>query len=337
MLVNSSFNPLFSLLNVKYVLATRPLDEHLTSIEVVREPTASEGLPLIPGERVTARFLARHPGLNRVDVEFAHVENSPDSVRFLLWRDQEGGELVADVAVEGKDLPERGVYPFFFAPVADSAGQTFVLALEAPKATSEATVWVCQAEEQAQGRPAFTAYSTQLVLADIRQGVRIYRNPNVLPRTYVVHRAEVVSDEHPLDRLTDSRFNPWTTALLEDPLPADAAVALAEAPLHSSSTVRMIRYQPHGVELEAEMTAPGLLVLSDAYYRGWKMTVDGQPASVLRVNYALRGGYLSPGTHRVVFRFAPDVFYLGLAVTCVTLAVGLGVLTVGFVSRRRST
>jgi hypothetical protein len=334
MLVNSNFDPLFSLLNVKYVLATHPLDEHLASVEVVREPTASEGLPLIPGERVTARFLARHPGLNRVDVEFAHTESPPGAVRFLLWRDQEGGELVADIVVEGKDLPDRGVYSFFFAPVADSAGQTFVLALEAPEVANEATVWVCQAEGRAQGQPAFTAYGTQLQLADIRQGVWIYRNPNVLPRTYVVQRAEVVSHEHPLDRLTDPDFNTWTTALLEDPLPADAAAALAEAPLRSSSTVRIMRYQQDQIDLQAEMAAPGLLVLSDAYYPGWKMTVDGRPASLLRVNYALRGAYLPSGAHDVVFRFAPVVCYIGLVVTCLTVAVGTGALMVGFVSRR---
>jgi hypothetical protein len=71
------------------------------------------------------------------------------------------------------------------------------------------------------------------------------------------------------------------------------------------------------------MTDPGLLILSDTYYPGWKVTVDGQPAQLLRTNYALRGVYLSTGKHQVVFRFAPHSLQLGLVSTGTTLFVGL--------------
>jgi hypothetical protein len=326
-LVNSSFDPLFSLLNVKYVLATHPLDEHLTSVEIARQPIANSGLPLTAGERVTERFLARHPGLNRVDIELARTDGAPpDSVRFFLWRDQEGGELVADITVDGKDLPDQGVYPFFFAPVADSAGQAFVWALEAPEAGNRATVRIRQAEGDAPGGPAFTAYSTQLQLADIRQGVWIYENPNALPRAYVVHRWEVLSGNRLLDRLTSPDFNPWTTALLEEELPAEAAAALDDAPLRSSSVARITQYRPQQVEVETEMTAPGLLVLSDTHYPGWRVSVDGAPARLMRVNHTLRGVFLPEGAHEVVFRFAPQILYVGLSLTATALLGGMGAI-----------
>ncbi len=325
MLVNSDFDPLFSLLNVKHVLSTHPLDEKLTAVEVVREPAASSGLPLASGDRVTARFLARHPGLNRIDVEFAHVDDAPaDSVRLLLWRAEEGGELVADVTVDGKDLPDGGVYSFFFAPVTDSAGQAFVWTLEAPEAEDRATVRVRQAEGYAQEEPAFTAQSVQLQLADIRQGVWVYENPNALPRAYVVHRTEVVPGHRLLDRLVAADFNPWTTALLEEALPAEAAAALANAPLRSSSVVRITQHRPHRVEVKAEMAAPGLLVLSDTYYPGWQVSVDGAPAHLIRVNHALRGVFLSDGDHEIVFRFAPQTLYVGLVLTTIAFLGGIG-------------
>jgi hypothetical protein len=189
----------------------------------------------------------------------------------------------------------------------------------------EAAVAICQAEREP-NKPAFTTYSTQLQQADIRQGVWIYENPNVLPRAFVVHRAEIASDQTLLERLTSADFNPWTTALLEEPLPADEAAALAGAPLRSPSVIRITRYEPCQVEVEAEMTASGLLILSDTYYPGWKVTVDGQPASLLRVNYALRGVYLPAGEHQVMLRFVPTSFWIGLTLTATVLVLGAGFL-----------
>jgi hypothetical protein len=237
-----------------------------------------------------------------------------------------GGQLVADVTVDGEDLPDRGAGTFFFAPVADSADQAFTWALEAPGAGDEATVHIGQAEGRAQGQPAFTAYSTQLQLVDIRKGVWIYRNPNALPRAYVVHRQEVVADQSSLERIGSSEFNPWTTALLEEALPAEAAAAMEDAPLRSSSLARITQYGSHRVTVTTEMAAPGLLVLSDTYYPGWRVSVDGSPADLIRVNYILRGVFLDDGAHEVVFHFAPMVLYVGLASTAAALLGGIGVI-----------
>jgi hypothetical protein len=325
-LVNSNFDPLFSLLNVKYVLSTHSLDQFLVSVEAAHPGCVEPGLPLTAGVRITQAFQARNPGLNRVDVEFTSAGNPvAQPIRFLLWRDREEEELVADITIDGESLSGQSMQTFFFAPVADSAGQIFVWAIEAPEAVDEAAIAICQAEREPD-KPAFTAYSTQLQQADIRQGVWIYENPNVLPRAFVVHRAEIAPDQALLERLTSADFNPWTTALLEEPLPAGEAAALADAPLRSPSAVCITRYEPCRVEVEAEMTSPGLLILSDTYYPGWKVTVDGQPASLLRVNYALQGVYLPAGEHQVMLRFVPTSFWIGLTLTAMVIVFGAGFL-----------
>jgi hypothetical protein len=332
MLVNSRFDPLFSLLNVKYVLASHQLvDQPAVSVDVAFPGCVEPGLPLGAGNRVTQTFRARHPGLNRVDIEFVNSDKPvAQTVRFLLWRDQEGGELVADVTAEGKTLAEEELLVSFFAPVADSAGQTFVWTLEAE---GEEQIAVCRAEGGPQDQPAFQAYSTQLQLADIRQGVWIYENPNVLSRAYIVHRVEVAPGSEALERMTAPDFNAWTTALIEEPLPPEQITALEGAPLRSGSTARITHYGLQRVEVEAEVTTPGLLVLSDAHYPGWEVMVDGARAPLLRVNHALRGVYLSAGAHRVVFRFVSKVFYVGLIVTCAILLCGVGVIV--WEARRR--
>jgi uncharacterized membrane protein YfhO len=64
-----------------------------------------------------------------------------------------------------------------------------------------------------------------------------------------------------------------------------------------------------------------LLVMSDTFYPGWRAYVDGQPTSVVRANYALRGICLPAGNHEVVFRFEPVLLRVGIVLSVIGLAV----------------
>ena len=63
--------------------------------------------------------------------------------------------------------------------------------------------------------------------------------------------------------------------------------------------------------------------MSDAYYPGWTLTVDGRPAEILRANRAMRGVALPAGVHRLVFRYEPLSFRIGLGLSL----LGLGALS----------
>ena len=53
-------------------------------------------------------------------------------------------------------------------------------------------------------------------------------------------------------------------------------------------------------------------MLADAYYPGWSATVDGVEQPIYPVNLALRGVALSPGRHRIEFRYAQAPLRQGL-------------------------
>lgn len=333
MVVNSRFDPLFSILNVKYVLASHQQNEGVISVEASYAGCV-DPLPLVGTTRITQSFQALHPGLNRIDIRFVHHgDPAGQPVRFRLWRDRADGELVADIIVDGADVPAEGATTFYFAPVSDSTGETFVWGVEAPDAAEYATVAVCRADVESAF--SFAAYGVQLQYVNMLEGVWIYQNPNVLPRAYVVYRVEAVPEEISLNRLTARGFNPWTTALVDAPITSELASCTQTSTAPRMSPAQITSYQLHRVTIQASAVAPGILVLSDVWYPGWHVTVDGYPARLLRVNYALRGVYLPPGDHEIVFEFRPLSLCIGLATAVGAVSIALTVIWIDCVRAAR--
>ena len=75
------------------------------------------------------------------------------------------------------------------------------------------------------------------------------------------------------------------------------------------------------MEIRATNTAPAILLLNDRHDPEWNVTVDGQPARLLRCNYIMRGVQLPPGQHTVVFHFQPSL--RGMKVTVASFALGI--------------
>jgi uncharacterized membrane protein YfhO len=85
--------------------------------------------------------------------------------------------------------------------------------------------------------------------------------------------------------------------------------------------VIITEYGLNEVRLQAEMAAPGFVVLSDSYYPGWEATVSGEPASIYRADYLLRAVYVPEGSHEIVFTFLPPDFIVGGLISAATLTL----------------
>jgi hypothetical protein len=162
--------------------------------------------------------------------------------------------------------------------------------------------------------------------------VKIYRNNDVLPRAFVVNRAEYLTDKGAvLGRLTQSDFHPDKTVILEEN-------TSGQLPVHSTdptppAPVIFNRYEPNYVQIHLALTQPGWLVLTDTYYPGWKVRVDGNPGRILPADYVFRAVPLEAGSHVVEFIYRPASFLLGLAISLVTIVV---LLLAGFWLRLRN-
>jgi uncharacterized membrane protein YfhO len=157
--------------------------------------------------------------------------------------------------------------------------------------------------------------------------VKIYENLDVHPRAFVVHESRYFDqEEQVLEAMQDDSFDPGQEVLL---LGEEARLESSSG--HFGDEVTLTSYEPERVIVEAHLGEPGYLVLTDAYYPGWRAILDGQPAEILRADYYFRAVPLPEGDHRVEFVYDPLSFRLGVALSGLSL-IGLS----GFVALTRS-
>jgi hypothetical protein len=86
---------------------------------------------------------------------------------------------------------------------------------------------------------------------------------------------------------------------------------VAKAPVSAAESVEVARHEPQRVELVARLERPGLVVLADTYYPGWRLTIDGRPAPIYRTNRMMRGAAVGAGRHTLVYTYEPASFRVG--------------------------
>ncbi len=149
----------------------------------------------------------------------------------------------------------------------------------------------------------------------------IYENVSRLPRAALYQETRLVQEETArLRELLDPAFPRRDVALVEEP------VALEEI---APGQTRIVREGTNFVDLECDVAGRSLLVLNDAWCRGWEVQVEGQPRPMLRVNQMFRGVVLEAGDRHVLFRFRPPAWDLALGSFFLALALSVVMLIWG--------
>jgi len=98
---------------------------------------------------------------------------------------------------------------------------------------------------------------------------------------------------------------PLVASDLECP-PAKAAKPPLRAPAPDEAgswTLRSVTQEERVHRTDVSVERPGFLFFKTAFYRGWSVTVDGEPRGNLSVSPGFNGVYLLAGEHTVEFRY----------------------------------
>ncbi|MEI6702580.1 MAG: YfhO family protein, partial [Deltaproteobacteria bacterium] len=154
----------------------------------------------------------------------------------------------------------------------------------------------------------------------------VLENRRVMPKAWLVPSVlPVTQPQQALEVIQNPQFDPRQFAVIESP-PVLPMAEIGAAAVGAVGNVQVTRYEGEKIDLSSTSTANAMLVLGEKYYKGWKATVDGKNVDIQRINYILRGVYLTPGTHKVEFIFDPLPFKTGKYLTLASFALFAGML-----------
>jgi hypothetical protein len=152
---------------------------------------------------------------------------------------------------------------------------------------------------------------------------RLYEVTDTMPRTYVVSQATHDRDAmNTLRRISGESFDPMREVILDAPINLKSKTDFS-----GEAAIKL--YQNNRVEIAVRLSEPGILVLTDVFYPGWKVFVGGKEQKVLRANYFFRGVELPAGNQMVEFIYEPESFKLGLSISLLTAGLLVIVPLVG--------
>lgn len=347
-------NPMFDLTGVRYIVAAgqqpgdliardffaanppsesvRPagfnIAGDLRSVISVR-PGATATIPVPPGATEFAFAAAADPshpvqsGAGRIDVQ---VRSSDGEGRGPLWSGSLDPQHKAwtDVTV---DLP---------------AGTPTVSLVVQPKAGAGRGAGFATLRFSYGG----SVPARQYVHVASSDNAEVYENTQRLPRALVVHRVEPVENEAaalkyfqsvstklPSGALRVKAFDPGREAVVERVSPGPAG-RLDGCDEPGRATIQS--YEHDRVVLDVDTKCPGLAILTDLYYPGWKARVNGSSAKIYPTNIAFRGVLVDAGRSTVVLDYAPKTFRAGAALAIgAALVAGVTALLSVLAARRK--
>jgi hypothetical protein len=149
--------------------------------------------------------------------------------------------------------------------------------------------------------------------------VDIFENTRVLPRAFLVYDKRVVADSSAAFAAIHAEdFDPARTVILEQKTGEDGPHDIKAA---LSTDVTISGYGPNEIRLDISASGPGVVVLSEIYYPGWRAWVDDREVDVLRADFLFRGVESPAGSHRIRLLFDPISFKIGQGLGLITAAI----------------
>ena len=131
-----------------------------------------------------------------------------------------------------------------------------------------------------------------------------------LPLVTAGQKPVFLDDTSTLRALTQPDFDGGKMVFL--PPEAKSLVAVTN---QTAARVLNSKFETQSVDAEVEAAKPSLVVVAQTYYHDWRAYVDGQPAHLLRANYAFQALQVPVGRHQVRLVYEDRMFQFGAAVS----------------------
>jgi hypothetical protein len=323
------------LLNVKYVVTSPTGLYGLAGGQPVNETAFPVYAEHTQGQVVSQR----DSGADAVEFLLATGGGpGPDSpVTIEIRPSRSSSEVIASTTLDGPAIEDNAWYvvsiprdyqgPLYAEIAAPDTGQEHPLLLWGVNDGPEGLTRY-ESDERAPGSLTFRLLEDTEDWTNVfYQGddLSIYEVENTMPRAWGVVGVELLpSPDAVFERIAEDSFQPGRSiAVAEEDFPDGLAGGASSGTFEAET----LAYEADSMRVRTRFSEDGFLVISNRFDGGWKATVDGDEARVLRANGILQAVPVEAGTHTVELSFRPSEYVWGQrisigAVVALLLAIG---------------
>jgi uncharacterized membrane protein YfhO len=185
--------------------------------------------------------------------------------------------------------------------------------------------FLCRTEAECQDLEGF-------VPVDTVAGIQIYQNRQVEPFGRVYRQRCPTAAFHPLSPAEKDAL--LLRAVVSDlplaGLAENCQPPFNESPIGGTATtaeaLELLAWDEEHFHGRVALTEPGLVFFPIPFDRGWALTVNGQAASLLKVNFGFSGALLpAAGEYRLSLVYTPPYLLASILISLFALAVAVGI------------
>jgi len=140
----------------------------------------------------------------------------------------------------------------------------------------------------------------------------VFKIKDYLPRAWVVGQLKPIKNGT-MDELLEDSFDPAYSAIAKGEI-------LSKYDYSSFAGLENISYERNNkIHIEVTTKTPGVLVLSESSYPGWRVFVDGKEKECLWLNLLFQGVEVEEASHQIDFIYHPKLFILFLSISLASL------------------
>ena len=142
----------------------------------------------------------------------------------------------------------------------------------------------------------------------------VYRIKDFLPRAWVVGEIKKI-ERGTVNELTNGSFDPSKSAL------GRMKIGRQYDTPFSANIDKMVYKKNGEIHIEVQTEKPGMFIISESSYPGWRVYVDGREKECLWLDLLFQGVEIGSGKHNIMFKFRPKHYSLFLFISLASLAL----------------
>lgn len=141
--------------------------------------------------------------------------------------------------------------------------------------------------------------------------IKIYENKLFTERAFFVNNAVVMPSEKVIQKMFEKNFEPSYMVVLEE-IPFKNYYS-------GKGFADIKKYSEGEIEIEATSSNGGFLVLTDTFYPGWRVFIDGKKSKIYCANYIFRAVEIPKGNHLVRFEYKSFFYAVGKTLSVISI------------------